>query len=701
MSGFPKSMSRLLLGIAAVAVCAVPLAVVKWSPGLSVPVVAPPGGGVIRQVALQERIADPFEGGVAWLNTGGPIRLKDLRGKIVILDFWTYCCINCHHILPALAKLEEKYKDELVVIGVHTPKFIAERDVNNVRQKVREYAIKHPVVCDSDQVIWNNFGVESWPTIVAIGPDGVPIAKNSGEISFEALDNFMTRAVAKFKGELNLTPVKFFPENEKPDNTPLLYPGKVLADAKSNRLFIADTGHNRYVMTDLDGKNPVLIGSGTPGLADGSFEKAEFHRPQGMTLVGDVLYAADTENHALRAIDLKSRVVTTLAGNGTQAHTSEPPGTWSEGKRTELNSPWDIAHVEGSRVLYVAMAGPHQIWHYDLKSGQVGAWAGTSRENIIDGPIASAAFAQPSGLATDGHNLFVADSEVSALRSISLVPDKHNVHSIVGEGLFEFGDVDGRGNEVRLQHCLGVSYADGKLYVADTYNNKIKVCDPKSRAVKAIAGTGKPGDADGAGKPDADKPAKFYQPGGLSVAGNKLFVADSNNHKIRVVDLRDDSVTTLNLNGLSAPAAKLRKPVFRNVARQEPVSAEVKPGESLAFDVTLPISDDFKLNEESAMPFLVEAPDASDLVATPVEPSKPEPPTRHFTRTVTLSKPLKAGESLKLKFSVSAFVCNKGSNFCTIKSYAWDVNLKVSESSASSTVELKGVTPPLASPTAP
>ena len=209
-------------------------------------------------------VGDPLDGGADWINTGGPIRLKELRGKIVLLDFWTFCCINCHHVLPDLAKLEEKYKGQLVVIGVHSPKFIAERDTRNVREKVREYGIKHPVINDSEQVIWNRFGVQSWPTLLVIDPDGKPVGSVSGEGHFAVLDQEITKLIEQFRGMgLNETPLKFFPENEKPDDTPLLFPGKVLADAKGDRLFIADTGHNRIVMTTLNGKRPVLIGSGS------------------------------------------------------------------------------------------------------------------------------------------------------------------------------------------------------------------------------------------------------------------------------------------------------------------------------------------------------------------------------------------------------------------------------------------------------
>ena len=214
-------------------------------------------GRQVRLVSLEQGGGPSLSGGTGWINSG-PIDLAELRGKIVLLDFWTFCCINCHHVLPDLAKLEEKYKNELVVIGVHTAKFDAERDTENVRRKVREYRIKHPVVNDANQVIWNRFGVSSWPTLVLLDTNGEYLGSLSGEGHYEQLDRIIGKLVDKHKArrELNLTPLKFTPEMERPSNGPLLFPGKVLADSNSKRLYISDTGHNRIIQTDLEGATP-------------------------------------------------------------------------------------------------------------------------------------------------------------------------------------------------------------------------------------------------------------------------------------------------------------------------------------------------------------------------------------------------------------------------------------------------------------
>ena len=278
--------------------------------------------------------------------------------------------------------------------------------------------------------------------------------------------------------------------------TPLRYPGKILADEAGGRLFIADSNHNRIVVAKLDGKLEQVIGSGAIGREDGGFDACSFNHPQGMALVGNVLYVADTENHLLRKADLAARRVTTVAGTGEKGNAWPDPGDAVDCKGTQagrkrrslkstaLSSPWALWQ-QGSD-LYIAMAGMHQIWKMPLDESEIGPYAGNGREAIDDGPLLPrlpydpgfASFAQPSGLSSDGKRLFVADSEGSTVRSVPFDPNG-KVETLVGltGTLFDFGDTDGSGRDVRLQHPLDVAWADGKLYVADTYNNKIKVID--------------------------------------------------------------------------------------------------------------------------------------------------------------------------------------------------------------------------------
>lgn len=489
--------------------------------------------------------APEFPDGLEWLNTSRPLSIKELRGKIVILDFWTFCCINCMHIIPDLKRLEKKYPQELVVIGVHSAKFTTEQETENIRQAILRYDIEHLVVNDPDMVLWRTYGAMAWPTLFLIDPAGKIVGKLAGEGVYEPFDLAITRLIAEFepRGLLDRRPLRLDLERDRAPESLLSFPGKVLADAPSGRLFIADSNHNRIVIAALaDGRVLEVVGSGEAGLADGNFEEASLNHPQGMALDGDILYVADTENHVLRRVDFAARQVTTIAGDGQQATQGSRGGI---GKSAILNSPWDLVLV--GEKLYIAMAGPHQLWVMDLKSGEVRPYAGSGREARIDGRLDQAALAQPSGITSDGQRLFFADSESSSIRSADLPPGRE-VKTIVGLDLFVFGDRDGQGSEVRLQHSLGIDYANGVLYIADTYNNKIKAIDPATAETHTLLGTGEVGMSDG-------KSATFYEPGGLSLADGRLYIADTNNHLIRIGDLETGEVSTFAFKDME----KLRK----------------------------------------------------------------------------------------------------------------------------------------------
>ncbi len=488
-------------------------------------------------------VAPEFPEKMDWLNTAGPITLKDLKGKIVLLDFWTLCCINCIHTLPDLAKLEKKYANEIVVIGVHSAKFDNEKETQSIRKAVLRYEIAHPVVNDSDHKIWDKYGVSSWPTLMVVDSEGKVVGAVNGEGNFELLDKVIGKLIedGKKKKTLNETPIRFdlVRFREKGD-TPLFFPGKILADEVGKRLFIADSTHHRVVITDLDGKKLNIIGSGSPGYKDGKFADAQFDDPQGLALDGDLLYIADRKNHSIRAANLKTGEVKIFAGTGQQDSKSRFTDTPADPLKTGLNSPWDLLLVD--RTLFIAMAGHHQLWAYDLKANKIQVYAGDGRENVKDGPLYASSFAQPSGLTTDGKSLYVADSEVSAVRKLS-IDGNGRVETLIGEGLFEFGDKDGTGKEVRIQHALGVMAHEGKIMIADTYNNKLKLLDPKTLECKTLAVVGEPG----------NKEPLFNEPAGMSIAAGKLYVADTNAHRIRVVDLKTLKVATLALTGVEPP----------------------------------------------------------------------------------------------------------------------------------------------------
>lgn len=497
-----------------------------------------------------------------WINTPDPLSLRDLRGTVVLLDFWTYGCINCLHVLPDLDWLEQKYGDQLVVIGVHTPKFAHEQSETAVQQAIQRYDIQHPVINDCDRTLWNQYAVRAWPTLVVIDTNGYITLQVSGEGHLERID----REIASLLGhnpDFVQIPTDSLPQTDSPRHLPvtaqsvnLFYPGGIWVDETSDRMFIADTGHHRIAIATLDGNLQAVIGTGQSGWQDGDFATAQFTMPQGLTFdtVQQRLYVADTGNHLIRCIDLEQEQVYTLAGTGRQSHVIYPHG--GNGLDVDLNSPWGLALIYPH--LYMAMAGSHQIWVLNLITNQISTLIGTGAEACVDGSPAIAAFAQPSGLCvdqctdvcTDRPNLYVADCESSSIRQIDLEPI--SVQTLCGSGgLFDFGNRDGIGDQVRLQHCLGVCAIDDTLWIADTYNHVIKQLNLNTRECITRWGTGQPGYLDRDERCDRNspqsstQPALFNEPTALSATSTHLYVADTNNHAIRRIDLANNHVSTL------------------------------------------------------------------------------------------------------------------------------------------------------------
>ncbi len=613
------------------------------------------------ETMAQERIRAPeLVGGIAWLNTDRPLTLASLRGKIVLLDFWTYCCINCMHIIPDLKKLEAKYAKQLVVIGVHSAKFPNEGESDNIRQAILRYEITHPVVNDREFRIWRQYGVRAWPTLVLIDPEGYIVGGVSGEGHYAALDRVIGELVTEHRarGTLHEEPLPLVLEKSRFAAPGLSFPGKVLADPEGDRLFIADSGLNRIVVTTKTGKVLDIAGTGESGATDGTFDDATFNHPQGMALDDKILYVADTENHLIRKLDLQARTVTAIAGTGQQALGRYRRGS---GREVSLSSPWDLVVKKG--MLYIAMAGSHQIWAMDLQTGEIGPYAGSSREARIDGPLLEAALAQPSGITSDGTSLYVADAEVSAIRSISLNPSGH-VSTIVGLDLFEFGDVDGQGEMVRLQHPLGVTYHQGVLYVADTYNHKIKEIGPTLRASVTFLGTGTPGWRDG-------YPAQFYEPSGVSVADGKLYIADTNNHAIRVADLQTKQVTTLPLTGLTQAAGRGRAEIWPNLQELTLAQQAIRPGQTtLTVNVSIPAP--YKLNPGSPVEYQVEVDGASPWISDRMTVKDGAFPL-HISVVL-------APDTTAVRAAVSFVYCRDGNEGgCFVQSFRWTIPVQMAE----------------------
>lgn len=592
----------------------------------------------------------------AWLNTERPLSFaRELKGRVVLLDFWTYCCINCMHVLPDLAYLEEKYRDEpFVVIGVHSAKFTNEAQRQTVRAAVGRYEIAHPVVVDEEMRLWGEYAVRSWPTLVLVGPDGRILGVAAGEGHRDALDQAIGKVLedGRARGLLAREPLRLRREQSVRAATGLAFPGKLLADPAGGRLFIADSNHNRIVVAtfpDEEGRSRLVrtVGSGHPGVADGPADAAEFLHPQGLARSGSMLYVADTENHTIRAVDLDAWTVRTIAGTGKQ---SDDRAGGKKGTAQGLNSPWDLA-LEGS-TLYIAMAGPHQLWRLDMPMNFCRAFAGSGRENIADGPAEAAALAQPSGLALQGNYLYFADSEVSAVRRVDLAAER--VETLVGAGLFDFGDVDGPFAQARLQHCLGVAIHEGNVLVADTYNHKVKLLDLGRGEVRTLLGDGKPGT-------DRDGRLALFEPGGLDAREGVLYVADTNNHRVVRVSLADLSWREVRIEGLEPP-----EPAAAPARTGEAVrvgGTKLRAGAETAWNLSVHLPEGAHVSEEAPSSLRVQRAGEVVLQRTMLGASWP----------LAFSLPPQPEGEADLHVQVSFAYCHEGQGVCVPANPSWVV----------------------------
>ena len=550
-------------------------------------------------------VAPEFPAGLDWINVDNPLTMQGLLGKIVIFDFWTYGCINCLHVIPVLEQVEKKFADEVVVIGVHSAKFENEGQTENLRQIVQRYGIHHPVINDKDFEVWGDYDARAWPTIAIVNPRGNWLIRQSGEIPFETFDTYLSGMINYFdsldEDVIDRTPLELALEGAGDPGTALLYPGKVLADEASNRLFIADSSHNRIIVATLDGREVLdVIGTSGRGWNDGNFDSATFDKPQGMALDRDLLYIADVNNHAIRVADLAARTISTIAGNGVMGRQRIQFGVpVADPLSVSLRSPWDL-EFDDDGTLHIAMAGTHQLYIYQPDSGQLYPTVGNGREaNLNDVSLANSELAQPSGLyyAGDG-KLYFADSESSTIRLADFENDMVTVVSgTTANHLFQFGDVDGALGDNRLQHALDVQGApSGDLYIADTYNSRIKVIRAGDTATNTVYGLGGLG-----GYADGDTAvAEFDEPGGLSYANGALYVADTNNHVIRTIDLDAGLVDTLEF---SNPEALVIDPeavtiLGGNTADSKVVqldTQDVATGEG-TISLSLSLPEDFKIN---------------------------------------------------------------------------------------------------------
>ncbi len=521
--------------------------------------------------------AHAFPRGLTWFNVQEPLTLEYLRGKVVLLDFWTLGCINCQHIVRDLQRLEAEFPETLAVIGVHSGKFATEQTDESIKEAIGRLRRTHPVVNDEDFEFWERYGVRAWPTIVAIDPAGNLVGYHEGEGVYQLFRPVIEQLEEEFVEQIDRRPLPVTAEATAVSPV-LRFPGALAADEERGRLFIADSGNNRIVVTNLTGDVECAIGTGDEGFADGDAANATFRQPQGVAVSADgrTVYIADTRNHAIRAIDTDQWRVRTIAGTGERLSQLPQPGM--DPRQVELASPWGLA-VAGN-MLYIAMAGLHQLWVMDLAAESIEVFAGTSREGLDDGPrLTMATLAQPSGMTADASFVYWADAEASAIRRVGY-GEEALVDTLLGRGLFEYGNDDGGPGEGQLQHPQDVVVLNGILFIADTYNHAIRALDPGRRELTTVAGSRERGWHDGTGQE-----AQFSEPSGITTANGLLYIADTNNHVVRVVQPQSGLVSTMQLNRIGRIGAAAGGQTLRFEAPPQ----EVEPGAvTLRLRVTAP-----------------------------------------------------------------------------------------------------------------
>ncbi len=480
-----------------------------------------------------------FPRGETWLNVTRPLDRRMLRGRAVLLDFFTPGCINCIQMIPVLQRLEQHFRSGFIVVSIDSPKFTASASLADLRTFLVDFHVHEPVLDDTGLSLWNRYGVEAWPTFILINPQGRLVNAFVGETSYDHLAAAIRTVIRKARraGTLHPGPLPL-----KPLKRPagLLFAPDKLA-VRGKWIAIADSGDHRVLLANRRGQITQVIGSGKPGWKNGAAHDARFDDPEGLAFGRHFLYVADAGNNTLRRVSLSTFEVTTLAGTGHRAYdvTGQGPG-----RAVPLNSPWALD--KQGRILWIAMSGEHQIWRLNLATGEIEAWAGTGSEGMADGPRREATFAQPSGLASTPGILYDADPESSSIRMISI--SSGHVGTLVGQGLFHWGFRNGRVSRAELQHAQGLALEGRMLYVADTFNNAIRAINLADDQVSTLARGG-----------------PLDLPGGLALLNETtLLIADTGANRLLALNLKTDTLYPFPLTAKPGSLLSRRDPAAKN-----------------------------------------------------------------------------------------------------------------------------------------
>jgi len=484
-----------------------------------------------EQISKARAVA--FPDSLQWLNTSYPLTLSDFKDKFLLLSFWTSSSMICTGQLEMLKELNSVHR-ELAIVIVHSGKYDPERFTHNVRSAVIEHEIPFPVINDSAFTLWDQYGVEAWPTNILINPDQEIVLQSTGvqikgdiDANIELYDGKTSEIGAVSGNEINTF-----------QQSLLVFPTFIENDG-SFSLFISETLGHRIIQTDFNNTFEHSIGTGNKGFKDGDKRIARFNSPHGMAFhpLDSILYIADTGNDAIRAYHMKTGEVSTVMGNGERSLVI--PELVVE-KSHGLNQPTGLELVGND--LYIAMTGWNQIWKLDTKTGMAVPVAGSGEFGFTDGKDLESTLAEPYGITRDAEGvLYFTELQSSAVRTLK----KGKVSTLIGSGIFEYGDIDGKSKDVLIQGPAGIEYYDEMLYVADQYNHKIKAVDPFNGRTETFLGSGKQGYKNG-----AKSQMEFNFPAGLTVLRDQLFIADKYNHLVRQYDLNEEYIKSYEFSNL-------------------------------------------------------------------------------------------------------------------------------------------------------
>jgi thiol-disulfide isomerase/thioredoxin len=609
-----------------------------------------------------------------WLNVSRPLEIADLKDRIILVDFWTYACVNCIQALPEIKKLEEQFGSKLVVIGVHSGKFSNEKDSSEIKKAILKHDITHPVINDADFRIWNSFKANSWPTFILINPNGRIVKTYFGEYGATKIKKDVKKLISKFKYQLNRDPLPLMPEKYNIIGNVLNFPTKLAYAANFSYklrqlpvIFIANTSQHNIVVSSLTGDIITKIGSGKEGLEDGSFDAASFNSPQGLLYDSGKLYVADTGNHALRVIDFKEAKVTTLLGSGQRGQIVEDKIV--EGKNLDLASPTDIEFFPDKKNIAIANSGTHQILSYSLDKKIVSTLAGNGAEGIDDGKYPDNSLAQTADMSVSGGKLYFVDSESSSLRAL----DKSgNVKTLIGKGLFDFGHKNGNKSEAQMQHPLGLLVDDTGAYISDSFNHAIRKYNFSSAQISDLVGGKTKGE-----KLGAKSSAEFDEPAGIISVFDSFYIADSNNNRIVKLSRKNLNSELFDI----MPPLQLQKESFLQYLPnlQKIEKAEVKSDVEIILKIDL--AEGWKINEEGPSFVNLLQPtkeDQANLIATF---------DWHSVKNKMMKLPKISAGDYVLQGTI--YYCeNKKNSLCYIKSYEQNITASNAEKSDQIVVKL-------------